>query len=71
VRFVQGGADPRNYRVSFRKIADRVNFRAAHPVTEYIPELIGCIQSGMFLRLGELADYYGNYRIEAASPQGG
>ncbi|HVW83832.1 MAG TPA: NAD-dependent epimerase/dehydratase family protein [Bryobacteraceae bacterium] len=63
VRFVEGGSDPRNYRVSFRKISEKLGFRAQHPVAEYVPELIRCIQSGMYLRLDEIRDYYGNYKV--------
>jgi nucleoside-diphosphate-sugar epimerase len=60
VRYREGSVDPRNYRVSFEKIAATLGFEARRTVTDYIPELIGFVASGQF---GDEDARYGNYRI--------
>lgn len=64
VSFVEGSTDPRNYRVSFKKIRRTLDFQPSHSVRSYIPELIGAVRSGLFLREPEIRDYYGNYKID-------
>jgi hypothetical protein len=38
--------DPRDYRVSFQKLADRLGFDAARTVEDGIDELVGLLRSG-------------------------
>jgi hypothetical protein len=59
----RGGADARNYRVCFEKIAHTLGFEAMHPVREYVPQLVLAVRGGLFLREREISDYYGNYRV--------
>jgi nucleoside-diphosphate-sugar epimerase len=63
VSFVDGGGDARNYRVSFRKIQDRLSFRCQYGVRTFIPELIGAVRDGLFAHVETLRDYYGNYQV--------
>ena len=48
VEFRSGDTDPRNYRVSFSKIGDKLLFRTDLSVREHIPRLIGAIGEGIF-----------------------
>src|SRR5262249_868823 len=48
VDFQEGGKDPRNYRVSFEKIQDRLGFEAQHRVPSSVANLVGAIQAGVF-----------------------
>ncbi len=66
VSFVEGSTDPRNYRVSFNKIQNALDFHPRHSVKAYIPELIAAVKSGLFLREPEIPGYYGNYEITEA-----
>jgi nucleoside-diphosphate-sugar epimerase len=68
VHFEDGGRDPRNYRVSFDKIHQRLGFAPAHSVPAHVPRLIGAIAGGLFPRVDEMGSFYGNYEVaEAAS----
>jgi nucleoside-diphosphate-sugar epimerase len=61
VEFREGDTDPRNYRVAFGKIADRLGFRLDHDVQAYVPALIAAVQAGVFSAENELQ--YGNYEV--------
>ena len=63
VSFQEGGVDPRNYKVDFSKIRDVLGFVPNHSVRRYVPELVGAMRSGLFSRVDELRNYYGNYEI--------
>lgn len=62
VEFVEGGADTRNYFVSFRKIRESLGFRCEQSVHKFIPELISAVQGGLFSCV-EHSEQYGNYRV--------
>ena len=64
VSYKEGGFDPRNYRVSFDKISDKLNFNIEYPVSAAIPGLIQAVQSGLFDDVEERKGFYGNYQIE-------
>lgn len=66
VKYKEGGFDPRNYRVSFDKIATKLGFQNQHSVTKSIPVLIRSIQSGMFHDVEERTWFYGNYEVRTA-----
>jgi nucleoside-diphosphate-sugar epimerase len=57
VEYRSGDTDPRNYRVSFDKIAHRLGFRCKNTVEAYIPRLIAAVQAGVF------PDVHGNSRF--------
>ncbi|MCX6835106.1 MAG: SDR family oxidoreductase, partial [candidate division Zixibacteria bacterium] len=48
VEFQTGSVDPRNYRVTFGKIATQLGFLAGHTVTRFAPELIAAVHAGQF-----------------------
>ena len=48
VRFKTGMVDPRNYRVSFRKIAGCLAFRPQRSVKTYMPQLVQAVMGGAY-----------------------
>ena len=48
VAYRDGDTDPRNYRVSFDKIADRLGFRVDNTVQAYVGALVAAVQNGIF-----------------------
>ena len=48
VDYRQGDTDPRNYRVSFDKIAEGLGFACDHTVQDYLATLTAAIQAGVF-----------------------
>ncbi len=63
VRFEEGGRDPRNYRVSFEKIADRLGFEARFTVPASIANLVRAVQAGVFDDVEERPYYYADHTI--------
>ena len=63
VRYKENDVDPRNYRVSFDKIATTLGFRTDHAVPTHIPTLIEALRSGLYARAEEMSSYYGNHEI--------
>jgi nucleoside-diphosphate-sugar epimerase len=47
IEFVHRDEDPRDYRVSFEKFAERVGFKARRSVTEGIDEVLALLRSGL------------------------
>ena len=62
VEYVSGDTDPRNYRVSFSKVADQIGFECDYSVERYVPRLIHAVQNGVFVP-GRTDKRYGNYEI--------
>jgi nucleoside-diphosphate-sugar epimerase len=48
VSYQAGSVDPRNYRVSFRKITDRLNFSPKYTISAFLPHLIRAIHDGLY-----------------------
>jgi len=48
VRYHAGSVDPRNYRVSFRKIADSLDFSPKFTISAFLPHLIRAIGDGRY-----------------------
>jgi hypothetical protein len=63
VRYKEGGVDPRNYRVSFDKIASVLGFEPEHRMPESVGRLIAAIQAGAFEEVDTRPGFYGNRRI--------
>lgn len=61
VRYNPGGHDPRNYRVSFDKIAARLDYRTNFTVPASIGSLIQAIHHGMFDDVDARGEFYKNY----------
>jgi len=60
VRFQEGKVDPRNYRVDFSRIADRLGFRAKVTLTDFVVELIDVINKGRFADGDDQKRFYRN-----------
>jgi nucleoside-diphosphate-sugar epimerase len=65
VRWVEGGVDARNYRVSFAKIRDRLGFTPAHTVPGAIARLVAAIRAGVFDDVESRLGYYSNHNLIA------
>jgi nucleoside-diphosphate-sugar epimerase len=63
VRWVEGGVDARNYRVSFAKIRDRLGFTPAHTVPGAIARLVAAIRAGVFDDVESRLGYYSNHTL--------
>lgn len=70
VIWAEGGADARNYRVSFDKIHERLGFEPKHTVPGSIESLVDAISSGMFADVEERSLAYRNYEL-TSEPAGG
>lgn len=64
VRFQEHGSDPRNYRVSFAKVRERLGFEPAVSIGEGVAELLGALRAGVFEDVDANRAFYGNYEIE-------
>jgi len=58
--YQEGNVDPRNYRVDFSRIADRLDFRATITLTDFVAELIKAIREGRFDDYNERTRFYRN-----------
>ena len=66
-KYKVGGVDPRNYRVSFKKIQRVLGFRNLHNVHTEIPALVDAVRNGLFKEVGDDPNYYGNQEIAGAA----
>ena len=64
VEYQKHGSDPRNYRVDFSKIRDRLGFEPKYTVRDGIEELIRALKQNMFADVDERPNFYGNYEID-------
>ena len=60
VTFKEGDVDPRNYKVSFKKIESKLNFKTKYNVIDAIDNLIHFIKINNFLN----KNLFGNYHID-------
>ena len=67
VRWVEGGVDARNYRVSFDKIKDVLGFETRRTVPGAIANLAAAIRSGVFDAATTDGDLYSNANYTAES----
>lgn len=63
VSYQEHGSDPRNYRVDFAKIRDRLGFTPRHTVEDGIRELIAALEQDLFADVDARVNFYGNYEI--------
>jgi len=61
VRYRQGEVDPRNYRVCFAKISDRLKFSASIGLPDFLVDLIDVVGTGRFDDCEDRREFYGNY----------
>ena len=62
VTYGDKGSDPRNYRVSFAKIAAQLGFRCDHTVQDYLTRLAPAVQAGIFPDV-RANPRFGNYKV--------
>lgn len=63
IRYHTGGNDPRNYRVSFKKVHDTFDCRMDYTVPDTIRYLADAIGAGLYEDAERRLHFYGNYRI--------
>ena len=63
VRYQERGSDPRNYRVNFAKIRDRLHFGPRLTVRDGIAELIAAMNAHLFDHVESRPAFYGNHVI--------
>lgn len=63
VSFVEGGVDPRNYRVDFSKIAATLGFQPDHRVPEFVSSLVTAVEAGAYRDREQRAGFFTNGRI--------
>lgn len=63
VRYQEHGTDPRNYRVDFAKIRERLGFEPRHTVPDGIRELVAALEQNMFAEVDARPNFYGNHEI--------
>jgi nucleoside-diphosphate-sugar epimerase len=63
VKYGTNGSDPRNYKVSFAKVKNVLNFEPSWTVEDGIKELIYAFEIGLFADVNQNKNKYGNYQI--------
>ena len=69
VHYQDHGGDPRNYKVSFRKVKDVLQFQPGYSVRFGVEELLRALQMGVFRNSDKLRHFHGNYEIFYKKPQ--
>ena len=64
VRYKEHGVDPRNYRVDFGKIRERLDFTPQYTVEDGIVELVSAMQQGLFHNIDTPDSFFGNHNID-------
>jgi nucleoside-diphosphate-sugar epimerase len=64
VSYVSGGVDARNYRVSFKKIRERLSFQPHFSVRAGVQEIIAALKQRIFSDVDADRKRYGNYEID-------
>jgi nucleoside-diphosphate-sugar epimerase len=67
VTYKEGDSDPRNYRVSFDKITDRLGFRCDNTVQDYLTRLTAAVQASVFPDVSR-NPLFGNYEVRNIEP---
>ena len=63
VKYQEHGSDPRNYRVSFAKVRDKLGFEPKYTVLYGVTELLSAIKQRVFDRVDQTKNFHGNYEI--------
>lgn len=64
ITYGANGSDPRNYKVSFKKVKDRLGFEPKYSVRQGIEELISALKIGVYADSKLNKNKYGNYEIK-------
>ena len=63
VTYSANGNDPRNYKVSFEKVKQTLDFEPEYSIKDGVKELIEALDLGLFKDFNENKNKYGNYKI--------
>ena len=63
VRYQEHGSDPRNYRVSFAKINQRLGFTPKWTVCDGVSELLKAMGQGLFRDISHPESFHGNWVV--------
>jgi nucleoside-diphosphate-sugar epimerase len=63
VSYSANGSDPRNYKVSFKKVKETLGFEPEYSVKDGVKELIEALDLGLYSDSTENKNKYGNYKI--------
>lgn len=66
VRYQEHGADPRNYRVDFSKVCERLYFEPSFTVRDGIVELVEAMKQGLFHNIDTPPSFHGNWEVPSA-----
>ena len=69
--FHEGGVDPRNYRVSFDKIRERIGYEPDLRVPVSVGSLVAAIQAGAFPDVDERERFYSSHSLVGVEPEAG
>lgn len=61
--YKKGGFDPRNYRVSFKKVTEILDYKTHFTAEDSIKHIIYAIENKLFSDLEIRKTYYGNYEL--------
>jgi nucleoside-diphosphate-sugar epimerase len=64
IKYGANGTDPRNYKVSFKKVKETLGFVPKYTVKNGIEELINVFKIGVYSDSLENKNKYGNYQIK-------
>ena len=70
ITWTEGGADARNYRVSFAKIQDRLGYFPSHTVAGSIERLVSMIRAGAYTEIESRPLYFGNLHLDTPALAG-
>ena len=63
VTYSANGNDPRNYKVSFKKVRETLGFEPEYSIKDGVKELIEALDLGLYNDFTENKNKYGNYNI--------
>ncbi len=64
IKYKMHGTDPRNYRVNFKKIREKLDFEPCYKVKDGICEVIAASEKNLFAQVEKNKNFYGNYSID-------
>jgi nucleoside-diphosphate-sugar epimerase len=66
VKYQEHGSDPRNYRVSFKKIREQLGFSIQYSIRRGVQELLEALREGLFDNIESQRCWFGNHEIFVA-----
>ena len=67
VKYQKHGSDPRNYRVDFSKVDDKLGFKPQYNIQYGIKELMHAMDNQLFNLVDKNKIFYGNYKLDLQS----